>query len=521
MKNANIVLAISSRRSIRGFLVCSAALCCQLSCKASSGGSTPTGSQSDGDLSSASDSAQDGSNENSGTQDTHVSGDASDATSTDASGGSTATDSSESASGGDTTSGSDGEDSGEDTGEDGGDLLSKLDVSDVTVPAGVMAGARNWRVWGSESLVVAPVFLTPLADDNTLVCFTSGERDAPHAWVLRLSADDKLEDTFDLGAGFECRGLAAQEDGSFGALLWQPDADETKAKIFMNRYDAKGKADWSTELTNADNKPTDFGIGDSRVDYGDGRYGAYYHVHSDTGHEGDTLKWIGASDGKEETQWAWGCSHSMSASLRYHSDLKVFLSACVTDCYPGTEGSDFATTSIGGLYLEGRTKVLDMDAGCNGDMAGELGSATPASDGWKIVYNGHQAEATLGQSSYDPDKMNQDIGFSSVSSDKKPGPVVWLTDTAKVNEADPTIARYAADGQYVVGWTDPDAMAYYLLLVDGNGKASGDPVDISSKAQWGRRDDPMREAKNGDVLWAWFEDAGATVLHVARLHAGK
>jgi hypothetical protein len=413
-------------------------------------------------------------------------------------------------------------DSGDDD-DDDGTLLSKLDVASIDSMQPVMAGARNWRVWGSQSLGVAPVFVAPLADGSTLVCYSSGERSAPHSWVLRLDESDALAETFDLGAGFECRGLAAEPDGAFGALLWQPDADETKSKIFMKRYDSSGAESWSTELTNADNKPTDFGIGDSRVDFGDGKYGAYYHVHSDTGHEGDTLKWIDAS-GKEETEWSWGCSHSMSAALRYHPGENTFLSACVTDCYPGTSGSDFEKDSIGGLYLGRSTKVLDIDAGCNGSMAGELGTMALANEGWKVVYNAHQAPATLGQSSYDPETMNQDIGFTAIGSDKKPGPVVWLTDTPSVNESDPTIARWApagGDPSFLVGWTDPDAGTYFLMTIDEEGSTIDEPIEMGAKARWGRRDDPMRVTANGDIVWAWFESAGESTLYFARLRSGN
>ena len=79
-----------------------------------------------------------------------------------------------------------------------------------------------------------------------------------------------------------------------------------------------GATSWNTELTNSDNHPTDFGIGESRLEFGGDRYGAYYHVHSDSGHEGDTLKFVNATTGAQTTQWSWGCSHSMSDLLSYH-----------------------------------------------------------------------------------------------------------------------------------------------------------------------------------------------------------
>ena len=98
---------------------------------------------------------------------------------------------------------------------------------------------------------------------------------------------------------------------------------------------------------------------------------------------------------------------------------------------------DFAEVSIGGIYLNhDDAKVIDVAAGCNGSVAGELGGAAFAPAGYQLVFNAHQAPTTLGQNSYDEDAMNQDIGFASIGSDLSSGPVVWLTDTADIDEAD-------------------------------------------------------------------------------------
>jgi hypothetical protein len=366
------------------------------------------------------------------------------------------------------------------------------------------------------------VFTVPLADCGTLIGFTTGGGGDADARAARLDAGDNLVETFDLGAGLECRGLAAEPDGHFAALLWSA-ADE---KIYVKRYDKTGKEDFSTELTNADNHPTDFGIGESRLEFGGGKYGAYYHVHSDSGHEGDTLKYVSAEGGAEETKWGWGCSHSMSNLLTFSPSAGTFLPTCVTDCYPGTDGSDFATSSIGGVYTDDRNKVIDVAAGCNGSVAGELGGAAVASTGWKIVFNAHQAKAELGQDSYDEASMNQDIAFAAIGADHKPaGDIVWLTSTTGVNEQDSALARWqpAGDGdeQYLVGWLEPGASAkYQLARLDAEGAVLEGPVDVASKAKWGQRDDPFRAHVNGDVVWAWFDSAGATTLHFARLKSG-
>jgi len=418
-----------------------------------------------------------------------------------------------------------------------GSLLDRLAVSDVTVPAGVKPGRNNYRIWGSTSLNIAPVYTAPLANCGTLVCITTGTADSrtalgtSHAYAIKLDANDHLVTSFDLG-NYECRGIATEPDGHFAALLWAAsktvDCADPAANghIYVNRFDATGAASWSTELTNTTsdiNCPTDFGLGESRMEFGGTTYGAYYHVHSQSGHEGDTLKYVDLT-GKQTTTWPWGCSHSMSNLLRYNATDKKFMPACVTDCYPGTTSSDFATGAIGGVYINNRNKVLDVDAGCNGSVAGELGGAAIAPSGWKIVFNAHQAAATLGESSYNKITMNQDIGFASIGSGLTSGGMVWLTTTT-INEADSGIARWAPANdtaeQYVAGWAETSSpYVYKLSRVDAAGKSLEGPIDVTAKAKWGRRDDPFRAHGNGDIVWAWFDTASSTTLRFARLRSG-
>jgi len=404
-------------------------------------------------------------------------------------------------------------------------LPERLAVATVTTPAGVMAGDSSWRIWGRSSLRVAPVFTVPYADCGTLVGFTTGTT-TPTARVARLDPADALVTTYDLGA-FELRGLAAEPDGHFAALLWDTTVDP--AVLHVRRFDAAGAPGARTDLIDALAAPTDFGIGESRLEYGDGKYGAYFHVHGISGfangHEGDALKWVNATTGAMTNGWSWGCSHSMSELLRYEPGSRVFLSACVTDCYPGTSGSDFATSSIGGVYLDHARKVADVDGGCNGSVAGELGGAAPGPAGWKLVWNAHQAAATLGQSSYNAATMNQDIGFASIATNLTPGGVVWLTSTPGVNEQNASIARWSPDGddteQYVVGWSTGGASpTYQLAQVSPTGAVLAAPVALTT-ARWGERDDPFRTHLNGDIVWAWFDAAGATSFHLARIRSGR
>jgi len=106
-------------------------------------------------------------------------------------------------------------------------------------------------------------------------------------------------------------------------LLW----DGVGSKIYLKFYKSAEKKSpilFTTELVNDLNMPTTFTIGESRLEYGDNIFRAYYHVHGvsswQTGHEGDSLKTITA-DGVDITEWDWGCSHSMSNLLKYNPDL--------------------------------------------------------------------------------------------------------------------------------------------------------------------------------------------------------
>ena len=41
------------------------------------------------------------------------------------------------------------------------------------------------------------------------------------------------------------------------------------------------------------------------------------------------------------------------------------------------------------------------------------------------------------------------------------------------------------------------------------------------QASWGERDDPFRtQDAAGDVVWSWFDQAGATSFHFARISIG-
>jgi hypothetical protein len=216
----------------------------------------------------------------------------------------------------------------------------------------------------------------------------------------------------------------------------------------------------------------------------------------------------------------------MSAVLRYNGDANKFMPACATDCYPGTSGSDFANNSVGGIYINHNAKkVMDVAGGCNGSVAGEIGAAAISPDGWKLGFNAHQAATTLGQSSYDSSTMNQDVGFASIAGNYAASSVVWLTSTPSVDEEDVAMARWTPEGssdeQYLVGWAE-SASKRQLAIVDAAGVIVDGPTAFDDTTlHWGHRDDPMRRHFDGDVVWSWFDAAGSSDLHFARIESGQ
>ena len=299
----------------------------------------------------------------------------------------------------------------------------------------------------------------------------------------------------------------------------------TPHSLHVTRYDATGTAGWTTSLDDALAAPTDFGIGESRLEYGGGKYGAYFHVHGISGfangHEGDALHWLTATSGAHTLGWNWGCSHSMSELLRYDSAAAKALPMCVTDCYPGTTGSNFPTDSIGGVYLDNATDVRNVDGGCNGSVAGELGGAAPArrvgsSCSTRTRTSRPMVELVL----YVDDESGHRVR------DHRDQQHAWRGRMAidHCDEREQRLDRSLATGRRrdrtVRGRLDRDRATpvYKLARVTAAGAFIEGPVTMG--ARWGERDNPFRDHLNGDIVWSWFDAAGGTSFHFARVHSG-
>ena len=71
-----------------------------------------------------------------------------------------------------------------------------------------------------------------------------------------------------------------------------------------------------------------------------------------------------------------------------------------------------------------------------------------------------------------------------------------------------------------MGWVEPGtATKYKLAVMAPDGTAIAAPIDVTAK--WGERDDPFRVHANDDIVWSWFDAAGASSFSFARLASGR
>jgi len=430
---------------------------------------------------------------------------------------------------------------------DASDVLKYLKVYNITFDKDISLGDWNVRVQSSSRLS-SRLFNCPLPGGDLLVGWTDDSY-VGHVSYLKKDAEKGyvLEKTVDL-ENRRVRGLAALNDTSFGVLAWNYTTPTNQSKIYVQKWTAMNKAgqpsmQFETLLADSfGSHPNKFDIGDSRMEAdANGNFYAYYHVHSSSGHEGDTYYRVNSVTGKATNLWFWGCSHSMSNLLSYHPVLNDTLAVCVTDCYPGTKGENFKTDSIGGLYTEAEHLLQKMSGGCNGCVGGEVGMAAPLHDGgWVVIFNSHRKDYGKGTAACGKKDLNQDVAVAIV--DKKKllsGKIIWLTNT-KEDVSDPALARYGAfcvnetckdfgqEGQtFLIGWKT--SFSRFFGLMDDIGHIIAGPYNVSyidlngtaSTVSWGTRDDTWRTLDDGSVAWLEVPGTPKNVLRVFVMEYGE
>jgi len=433
-------------------------------------------------------------------------------------------------------------------GETKDEFVRRFQAVNISLGKNVLPGVRNWRVGGypGYTQLSTRLFNAPLPGGDLLVGWTDSDSTGHVSYLKKDSAKGYvLKRTVDI-TGLQVRGIAALSDSSFGVLAWYYNSDFTQTKMYVQKWSAiKGSTtptkQFQTDLVNSDNFPSKFDIGDSRMEYDSkaNMFYVYYHVHSDTGHEGDTYYKVNAATGASTKIWNWGCSHSMSNLLSFHPQLNQTLSLCVTDCYPGTSGTDFETNSIGGLYTEDRNLLQQMAGGCNGCVGGEVGMVAPVyGAGWVVIFNSHSSSVGKGQAACTSD-YNQDIGLAFVSTSKTlSGSVKWLKKSTG-DEVDPGLARFGPfcgkgncpAGQstewFLVGWKTSTTRV--LGFMDSTGAMQAGPFDVtkvningvSTSVSWGARDDTWRTLDDGSVAWLEAPASPGNILRVFVLRYGN
>jgi hypothetical protein len=210
-------------------------------------------------------------------------------------------------------------------------------------------------------------------------------------------------------------------------------------------------------------------------------------------HQGDLL-WLFDGNGKQvsgdsvgQLDWDWGCSHSLDVRLAYDQPGDRIGSACLSDCHPGK-----------GIFFDRSYLISSEPSGnCVGHSDASLGGLVPAEDGFVVSYASNVGRKSL------------DIALVRMYNDGFIGSPQFLTETPKVQEAAPHLARYGDN--LLAGWKDGSALK--VAVVTEGGKVLEGPVAITANV--GERDDFVNYP-NGDIGWAYTVGGK---LSVARIQA--
>lgn len=381
-------------------------------------------------------------------------------------------------------------------------LIENLTTYEVELPVNLSGRFSNWRVW-TFGWLTTRLFQGMDAEKNVYIGCTSSDEDG---YVFKVKYNGNKIVYQRKFEGLHIRGMYVHHDGSYGVLLW----NRKTTNIYIAKIGSDDKEVWRVQPYEGCTNTDDFEIGDSRLEYGNGWYYAYYHVHGIScavkGHEGDAYYKV-SDQGKLENVWYWGCSHPMSNLLRYHRGSTAILAVCTSDAYPGY-----------GVYTEDKNYVYNVPANKAGKVAGEIGGLEIAYGGrWILIFNGLQPERK--DSSYSSSTDNQDIAVAFIGRDKKRQSVKFLTDTKEINEEDGCISlmpgTFGNNAQYLVGWKS--GSDYLLSVIDANANFVVNPVSAGNYTKWGARDDSFRTYEDDkSVYWLYAPDSSGNKVVITR-----
>ncbi len=365
-------------------------------------------------------------------------------------------------------------------------LKSLVTQTSVTLPASLAASTGSWCTWGG--CTIGPrLYHEPLASGRVLIGWTDASGNG-HVSIINGAS---VEQTTNF-AGQEIRGLVAHSDGKFGVLLWTPSTQI----MWVSKRNADGSPVWSTNI-NSTIAAAEFWLGDGRLTYGNGLYGAYFTVKGTsggfTGHYGDQLSYVNDSGIKQASGWDWGCSHSLAQSLSYHPTLNQFAPVCSSDCYASK-----------GILVNDSQIVYTGDGNCGGNASAQLGQTTPGGTVWKVAFNAVTRPGFDGRG----------VALGTITGAFQTS-YVWLTNTTGDYERDPVLGRLGTSltsDRYLVGWMTTNDSVYRLGVINGNGQFIAGPEEVSSASiGWGNRDDSFRTGADGRVSWVYGVAGGNSV----------
>jgi len=371
-------------------------------------------------------------------------------------------------------------------------LRERITTTSVTLPAALEPATSSFHLWTMHTLGPR-LYPAPRADGRTLVGWTDASMNG-HVSVIASS----LERTFDFPAE-PVRGLVAHDDGTFAVLLWNRNGTTTYTDDFtrLSKRRADGTQLWTAKVTAADvPNPAEFMIGDCRLAYANGVYGAYLSVHSTAGHEGDHYQRVSDGGALLSGGWTWGLSHSMSCVIAPHPEDGSLHTTGSSDCY-GAKA----------LLFDKNTTLFAADADCAGKVSVQLGQmAAGPGRSWLIAMDAIDR----------PGFPARGVAVVRIRPGGTPK-LTWLTNTDGANERDPVIARIGTSigsNRYLVGWRSLADGKARVAVIDTNATVLAG-VEVFDGVTWGARDDSYRTRTDGSVVWVEAA-AGARTLHLNR-----
>jgi hypothetical protein len=413
-------------------------------------------------------------------------------------------------------------------------IAPRITTTTITLPEALEGATGNFCTW--NFCTIGPrLYQAPMADGRTLIGWTDG---TGNGHVSRVNGAT-IEQTFDFAAT-PVRGLVVHADNSFAVLLlnFVAPIPPGVAQNFMalSLLTASGATQWTTSLANTTapigtvpgafpNPPTfgDTGIGDSRLGYGGGMYGAYFSVFANplngVSHDGDQYTIVNDSGAIQAGGWNWGLSHSLAELIDYQPDLARLTAVGVTDCFP-SPAMWADTTADGGPTHS----IFAGDGNCGGLTAVQLGQMAAVTGGnWLVAFNAQsEAPFTDDLNNAHPAFTGQGVGVVSFNGSYVATPGTWLTttDPTGIDEFDPVLARIGtslASNRFLVGWHLQTEGTFNMELITPTAAILSPVEAVSPTVGWGNRDDSLKSRPDGSISWLQGA-ASATTLQMYRYY---